>query len=64
MLGNKKTNHEQQEFQNSMSAVELLRLFMDTGVNEKIEDEDGKTKKGPQVVSSELDEETGEYISK
>lgn len=43
---------------------ELLRLVMGTGVDEKDEFEDGMTKKGPQVVETELDEETGEYISK
>ncbi|QDS70380.1 hypothetical protein FKW77_009162 [Venturia effusa] len=42
---------------------ELLRLVMGTVVDEKAEDEDG-IKKGPQVVEVELDEETGEYVSK
>lgn len=43
---------------------ELLRIVMGTGVDEKDDDEDGMMKKGPQVVEAELDEETGEYVSK
>jgi hypothetical protein len=43
---------------------ELLRLVMNNGVDEKEEEEDGMAQKRPAVVEVELDEETGEYVSK
>jgi hypothetical protein len=43
---------------------ELLRLVMNNGVDEKGEEEDGMAQKRPAVVEVELDEETGEYVSK
>jgi hypothetical protein len=42
---------------------ELMELVWKTGEPDEVDDEDG-LKKGPAVVETELNEETGEYVSK
>lgn len=43
---------------------ELMDLVWRTGEPEDLEEEDAEVKKGPPVVDTEFNEETGEYVSK